>query len=137
MRFSTFIVAQTATAAALTSGVQLRPDAYRGSRSGGARAAVAEAIRDEEVVQVSSPSVTVQHLNSLSLDRYRCHSILTDAPPEVDPFALVKGELAPLSSEVRAATRRLSAPAEAVGRDSEIFLSLAWSAARVALHLCG
>lgn len=119
MRFAAFLVAQTATVAALSAGAaRVRLDAYQRSRSGGARAAVAEAIRDEEVVQVNSPVVTVQQLNSVKLDRHRCHSVSNDAPPAADPFALVNSSLQPLSAEVR---RQLQAESATLGDAAQHF----------------
>ena len=43
---------------------------------------------------------TVSELNELSLKQFRCHSVVDDAPPEVDPFALVADEIALLNGDV-------------------------------------
>lgn len=45
--------------------------------------------------------VQVHQLNRVHLDRHRCHSVLTDAPPATDPFALVAADLEPLGTVVR------------------------------------
>eukprot|EP00316_Scyphosphaera_apsteinii_P015546 CAMPEP_0119329678 /NCGR_PEP_ID=MMETSP1333-20130426/76454_1 /TAXON_ID=418940 /ORGANISM="Scyphosphaera apsteinii, Strain RCC1455" /LENGTH=395 /DNA_ID=CAMNT_0007338855 /DNA_START=107 /DNA_END=1294 /DNA_ORIENTATION=+ len=72
----------------------------------------------EQVVQVSRTEETVHALNSIRLDRHRCHSISTDAPPDVDPFALVKDLLDPLSMVVR---EQLTAESGTLGNAAQHF----------------
>jgi len=55
----------------------------------------------EDVLDVSRTEDTVHQLNRVHLDRHRCHSVLTDAPPATDPFALVAADLEPLGTVVR------------------------------------
>eukprot|EP00310_Coccolithus_braarudii_P023898 CAMPEP_0183357398 /NCGR_PEP_ID=MMETSP0164_2-20130417/46153_1 /TAXON_ID=221442 /ORGANISM="Coccolithus pelagicus ssp braarudi, Strain PLY182g" /LENGTH=422 /DNA_ID=CAMNT_0025530997 /DNA_START=17 /DNA_END=1285 /DNA_ORIENTATION=+ len=63
--------------------------------------AIATLEANSEVVEVSRTEETVLHLNSVSLDSHRCHSISKDEPPVVDPFGLVREQLEPLSAAVR------------------------------------
>eukprot|EP00966_Prymnesium_polylepis_P188371 4365601-Prymnesium_polylepis.2 len=62
---------------------------------------VAVAVRDD-VVEDSKTEETVQELNTISLEHFRCHSIGTDAAPDIDPFKLVADDIAPLSGRVAA-----------------------------------
>mmetsp|Transcript_51619 Transcript_51619/g.112335 ORF Transcript_51619/g.112335 Transcript_51619/m.112335 type:complete len:410 (+) Transcript_51619:137-1366(+) len=71
-----------------------------------------------EVVQVTRTEETVQQLNSVHLERHRCHSVATDAPPTVDPFKLVQKQLEPLSAVVRA---QLDAESQTLGQAAQHF----------------
>jgi len=69
--------------------------------AGNSRVATAEA-RDRDrssVVSETTTFGTVSELNQLSLSHFRCHS-LSDPPPDVDPFALVKDEIALINGDV-------------------------------------
>ena len=52
------------------------------------------------VVSETTTFGTVSDLNQLSLSKFRCHSLLSDPPPDIDPFALVKDEIALLNGDV-------------------------------------
>ncbi|EOD25227.1 hypothetical protein EMIHUDRAFT_206419 [Emiliania huxleyi CCMP1516] len=52
---------------------------------------------------------TVDQLNAVQFDS-RCHSVTTDPPPAIDPFALVEGLLEPLGSNVRAQLDHTESP---------------------------
>jgi len=77
---------------------RVAPVGARG-RSGQARVGIAAR---EDVVEDSKTEETVQELNSVSLEHYRCHSIGVDPAPDVDPFKIVAEDIAPLSGRVSA-----------------------------------
>ena len=97
---------QCGQAAGLSAGPRL-------SRSGAAvmaaKAAKADTVQREydpysemEIIEDTNTADVVRHLAGIDLTHNRCHRITEDAPPDVDPFGLVREELAPLSLEVRA-----------------------------------
>jgi len=74
-----------------------------------AKAAKADTVQREydpysemEIIEDTNTADVVRHLAGIDLTHNRCHRITEDAPPDVDPFGLVREELAPLSLEVRA-----------------------------------
>ena len=69
---------------------------------GGAVAREYDKFADMEIIEDTNTADVVRQLAAIDLGHNRCHQITEDAPPDVDPFALVKEELAPLSLEVRA-----------------------------------
>lgn len=69
-------------------------------RAGGSSSSSAAAAVDV-VVSDSDTEGTVRGLNQLSLSNFRCHDVLTSAPPDVDPFTRVQHHIAPLSAKVR------------------------------------
>mmetsp|Transcript_481 Transcript_481/g.1423 ORF Transcript_481/g.1423 Transcript_481/m.1423 type:complete len:434 (-) Transcript_481:22-1323(-) len=82
------------------------------SRGGGPERTVARAAappRAEEVLDVTRTEDTVDQLNAVQFDS-RCHSVTTDPPPAIDPFALVEGLLEPLGSNVRAQLDHTESP---------------------------
>merc|ERR1719491_2106249 len=68
---------------------------------GGAVAREYDPYADMEIIEDTNTADVVRKLAAIDLGHMRCHQITEDAPPDVDPFALVKEELAPLSLEVR------------------------------------
>lgn len=68
---------------------------------GGAVAREYDPYADMEIIEDTNTADVVRKLAAIDLGHNRCHQITEDAPPDVDPFALVKEELAPLSREVR------------------------------------
>jgi len=56
---------------------------------------------EENVLDVPRTEETVHQLNGVRLERHRCHSVTSDAPPAVDPFQLVAAHLEPLGHVVR------------------------------------
>jgi len=69
------------------------------SRASGGRVATAVA-EDERVVEDSQTFNTVSELNQLSLSHFRCHDILAEPAPDVDPFAMVADDISRLNAEV-------------------------------------
>merc|ERR1719221_236612 len=97
----------------------MRLGAPESCQSGRARAPCAVAtLESTDVVEVTRTEETVEQLNSLSLHAHRCHSIGSDAPPAVDPFALVHEQLEPLSAIVRS---QLDAESHTLGDASQHF----------------
>ena len=68
-------------------------------RTSASRVATAEKER-EAVVEDSTTMRTVQNLNAQSLSEFRCHNILEDAAPDVNPFAMVADDVAVLNDQV-------------------------------------
>ena len=70
-------------------------------RNSNSRIAVASKSEDKvPVVSETTTFDTVSDLNQLSLTEFRCHSLERDAPPNVDPFALVADQIATLNDDV-------------------------------------
>ena len=82
---------------------------------GGAVAREYDKFADMEIIEDTNTADVVRQLAAIDLGHNRCHQITEDAPPDVDPFALVKEELAPLSLEVRAQLEHIPPPPH-VGR---------------------
>ena len=68
-------------------------------RSAATRIATTKEVRDA-VVEESTTLGTVHELNSVSLSKYRCHSVTDDAPPDVNPFDMVADDIATLNDDV-------------------------------------
>ena len=68
---------------------------------GGAVAREYDPYADMEIIEDTNTADVVRKLAAIDLGHMRCHVITEDAPPDVDPFALVKEELEPLSQDVR------------------------------------
>lgn len=75
-------------------------------------------MEQDQVVQVTRTEETVQALNNVQLNHFRCHSVTTDTPPDVDPFAQVKNQLDPLSTVVR---DQLNAESRTLGSAAQHF----------------
>merc|ERR1719221_2443700 len=100
----------------------MRLGAPESCQSGRARAPCAVVtLESTDVVEVTRTEETVEQLNSLSLQTHRCHSISSDAPPQVDPFALVHEQLEPLSAIVRS---QLDAESHTLGDASQHFFGV-------------
>ena len=54
-----------------------------------------------DVIEKPQTDTVVNALNEIDLSHNRCHDLLTDSAPDVDPFAMVQDELTPLSADVR------------------------------------
>ena len=89
---------------ACAAGLQTPPPGAHYSRSSGAarmgHPRAVTATLSDEIVQVTRSDVTVKELNAMRLGG-GCHSVVNDAPPDVDPFGMVGHILAPLAAEVR------------------------------------
>jgi len=74
-----------------------------GSRLGASPAMVAtKDLREPmDVIEKPNTDMVVKALNAIDLSEKRCHDLLTDGVPDVDPFAMVQDELTPLSADVR------------------------------------
>ena len=75
--------------------------------------------KDMQIIEDSNAAEVVRNLAGIDLTHNRCHDITQDAPPDVDPFGLVKEELTPLSAEVRS---QLEAQHEALTDDAALFM---------------
>ncbi len=54
----------------------------------------------QAVIDAPRTAETVHNLNALSHTTHRCHSVLSDNPPQIDPFELVAPHLAPISTSI-------------------------------------
>lgn len=96
------LAALLAAAAQLDGVISLRHAVLGPGRVGATRCPlVSMAMREMNIIEDSSAEEVVRTLAGIDLAHFRCHRILEDSAPDVDPFALVEEELKPLSEDVR------------------------------------